>query len=703
MIKRTEWNILVDDLNIGFKDRLFKSRDVKESELNKNIVHDYIDLPDIDAAVFEITTAIQNKKRIMVFGDYDVDGTMATTIIVRFFRSINYPITYHIPDRMTEGYGISDIAAEKIIKQHSCDLIITVDNGIAAIEQIKKIMDAGIKVVVTDHHECKETLPPACAVVDCKRPDNQYPFNELCGAGVAMKLVWALCDEMGLPEDSWKDYLEYAAIATVADIVPLVDENRSIVKNGIEMLKRTNKPSISNLLRAAGRLENIMNLTASDIGFYVGPLINASSRIGSVHTAMELLLTDDMEVAIARSDELKELNEERKKIETNIYREANMSLVRDFDFNTVNPIIVCGENWHKGVIGIVASRIVEAYSRPAIVLSKDDNGKCHGSCRTYGDINIIQLLDAGKNYLTQYGGHAGAAGLTLEYSNIESFRKELNAYASKHYTQSMFSAKQIADIAVSIDDINIDNFNLVKTLEPFGASNHDPVFVLRGAKVASFRKIGQKEGFENAHLKLTVKSGRMSSITAEGVGFYNSEFADVINVNDEIDIMFKPSINEWQDKLIPQMQILDIHCNVYQKDGLTMEEDVMYREDDISIIEMADEYGIDIDEYIPSKQECFAAYKALCLIVSKQTNGVLITDMDILSMVVSSVLKKTYISPFKLSRIIEINSEAGYFYFKRMPGDKVFIALTDGQNTRLISDTDTYRVLQEEKNMLDCD
>jgi len=700
MIKKTNWGVGVNDLSLSFKDRLFRSRDVKENELNIGAegIHDYINLPDIDTAVFEITTAIKNHKRIKIFGDYDVDGAMATTILVRFFDMAGYKVSYHIPDRMTEGYGISDAAADKIISEKDCDLLITVDNGIAAAEQIQRILDSGIRVVVTDHHECKKTLP-ACPTVDCKRPDSQYEFPEMCGAAVAMKLVWALSDELGMPEDTWMSFLEYAAIATVADVVPLVDENRAIVRLGLDKIKKTDKTAIRNLVRAAGKLDTIYNLTSSDIGFYIAPLINASSRIGSVQVAMDLLLTDNLDTAISLADELKKLNDKRKEIESAIYQEANMSLVKEYDFNSLSPIVVCGEGWHKGVIGIVAARLVEAYSRPAIVLSKEEDGMCHGSCRTYGEeISVIDMLNFASEYMDAYGGHAGAAGITMKYENINGLKAALCAYANTHFSQEMFQPIIKADMETKFDEITLENFNMVGTLEPFGASNHDPLFMIKGVKVVSRRKMGQKEGFENAHLKITISEdcSGLSNHVVEGIGFFNSEFADVINDGDIVDIMYKPSINEWKGEFKPQMMIQDIHCHIYQKEGASMEENELYREDGVSIAEIASEYGLKDSDYIPTRNECYSLYKALCMIIAKQTNRVLITDMDILSLVVSNVIK-TYISPFKLARIIEINSEAGYFYFRRMPFGKIFIALTSGQDVRKIADTDTFRILNAER------
>lgn len=698
MIKKTDWNIRIDDNSISFKERLFKSRDLTEDDINMTYNMDYIDINDIDVAVFEITSAIRNNKKIIIFGDYDVDGIMSTSEFVKFFNSINYHVDYHIPNRLTEGYGISMDTVDKIIAENKYDMIITVDNGIAAINQIEKLTANGIKVIVTDHHECKEILPNACAVIDCKRPDNTYPFKELCGAGVVLKVIQALSDEMGLSEDTWKNYLEYAAIATIADVMPLISENRFIVKEGLNLIKKTKNKSILNLLRVSDKLEKINDLTADDIGFYIAPLLNASSRIGSIETAMNLMLSDNDDECIKYSDELKVLNEKRKEIELQIFKEANMFLINNYDFTSLNPIIVYGDNWHKGVIGIVASRLVELYCKPVIILSNIDN-VLHGSCRTYGDINIINMLDNAKDTIIEYGGHEGAAGLKVSYDNIDKFIKKVNKYAQNNFSVNTFLPVLNADMSIKLEEITLANFEYLNTFAPFGNGNVFPTFVLKNVEVSSLRKIGQKEGSENAHLKLCVRKGTMC---VEGIGFFNSDFADLISVGDYIDIMFKPSINEWQDKKTPQMMISDIRCEIKQKEGVSIEEDIMYREDEIPIGEMCDEYGISINEYIPNNDECYQTFRALCAIVTRQQNSVLIADLDILSIIINSFMRTVYknnvsINPFKLSRIIEINTEAGYFYYKKMLFGKIILALTDGQNIKRISETSVYKNLVSER------
>lgn len=698
MIKKTDWNVRIDDNSISFKERLFKSRNLTENDIDMIYNMDYIDINDIDVAIFEITSAINNKKKILIFGDYDVDGIMSTVELKKFFNSINYPVDYYIPNRLTEGYGISMNTVDKLIEEKKYDMIITVDNGIAAINQIEKLTNNGIKVIVTDHHECKEILPNACAVIDCKRPDNNYPFRELCGAGIVLKLIQALSDELGLPKDSWRNYLEFAAIATIADVMPLINENRFIVKEGLNLIKKTSNKAILNLLRVSDKLEKINELIADDIGFYIAPLLNASSRIGSVETAMNLMLSNDDEECIKYSDELKSLNEQRKKIELEIFKEANKFLIDNYNFTSLNPIVVYGDNWNKGVIGIVASRLVDLYCKPVIILSKIDN-TLHGSCRTYGNINMIEMLDSAKEYIIEYGGHEGAAGLKIDFDNIDKFIKKINKYASNNFSVSNFTPILEADMSIKIEEITVENFEYLNTLAPFGNSNVFPLFVLKDVEVTSIRKIGQKEGSENAHLKISVKK---NNICVSGVGFYISDFADIVKVGDYIDIMFKPGINEWQNEITAQMMISDIRCEITQQDGVSVEEDAMYKEDEIPISEICMEYEMDITNYIPSVDECYNSFRALCSIIMKQQNGVLVADLDILCIVINAFLKNVYrsniiINPFKLARIIEINQEAGYFNYKKMLFNKIILSLTDGQNIKRISETNVFKNLESER------
>lgn len=702
MIGKTSWVVKVDDKKNSFKDRLFKCRDLTEQDINLSIcdVHDYSTINDIDMFLFVTINAIKNKKRIIIIGDYDVDGVMSTYELYSFLLSVNANVNYIIPDRMKDGYGLSDGITDKIIEQ-KYDVVITVDNGIAAIEQIQKIIDSGAKVLVTDHHECKEILPNATAVIDCKRPDNTYPFKELCGAGLVLKLIQALSDELGLPEETWKNYIEFAALATVADVVPLINENRIIVTEGLKRIKTTKNIALLNLLRVADKLDTINSLSSEDIGYYIAPLINASSRVGSVDVAMNLLLTNSEEEAIKYSDELKRLNELRKKIEAEIIAEANLFLVKNYDFTSTTPIVVYGDNWHKGVIGIVASRLVDDYSKPAIILSKTEDGLYHGSCRTFGNINIIKLLDSSKENIMYYGGHEGAAGLTISPDKLNLFIENINNYAFNNYSEETFIPVSTADMVINFDEINISNFKYTNTFAPFGASNPDPVFVLNNARIESVKKIGQKKGFENAHLKITVSDAnnpRTKNII-EGIGFFNSDYADIIKCGDVVDIMFKPSINVWNEKETAQMQIINIKSDIPQPCGLTTEENAMF-ESGITTYELAEEYEIDIKNYIPSRDECFQVYKALNFLINKQTRKVIVADLDILSLIISALLKNAQISPFKLARIIEMNEEAGYFFYKKMLFGKIILALKEDDIIR-ISDTETYKRLEEERMFIE--
>lgn len=689
MVKRTAWKINHPNISGSFSDKMLASRQLSEKDLSLSLsdMHSCYELVDIEEAAFEIMMAI--KKRIIIMGDYDVDGTMATTILLRFFRMVGVYADYYIPDRLHEGYGMSDKAVDYILSKEY-DLVITVDNGIAAIDQIKRLRDNHVAVIVTDHHECKEELPPANAVVNCKRKDSKYPFSELCGAGVALKLVQALSIEFGLPEDTWMDFIEYAAIATVADVMPLVDENRIIVKEGIRRLKMTKKPALLNLLRVAERLENLNMLSADDIGYYIAPLINASSRVGDVHVAMDLLLTDNEEEAVHIANKLKEFNTKRKEIEKKIKYEANKSLMDSFDFHSVHPIICCGDDWHIGVIGIVAASMVTEYHRPSIILSKQPDGLYHGSCRNYADISIINMLNSASKYIFSYGGHKEAAGLKVKEEDLPDFCRAINLYSENYFTEDMFTPVHHASFEIPLSDVTLKNIEKLDSFAPFGRGNEYPQLVCKDVKVAAIRKMGKKEGAENAHLKITLVDNHTA---VDAIGFFQGLYADLIKQGDTVSAIFKLSMNEWNGRQSPQLILTDISINIPERQGFTEAEDELFLYDKIPVLEIAEESEIPVDEYVPNAEYCKWMYSAVNFLL--KTEDVIVTNTDMFAALLSAKGKRD-INPFKMKRTLEMLAEAGYYYFKPMPYGRILISKKETGEIKKISETETYQRLQEE-------
>lgn len=673
------------DLSMPLIDRLLIARDLNPLDLKgdfKDLYDPYL-INDMEIAVSRILRARKKKEHILIYGDYDCDGITSTITLLKGLKKIGVNCDYYIPRRLIDGYGMNMNSIYDILDD-DYTLVITVDCGITNINEIETLMENGIDVIVTDHHECKEVLPKALAILDNKRPDNLYPFIELCGAGMAYKLISAIYEEIGMLGEE-KELLIYTTLGTVADVMPLIGENRIIVKEGLKLIKNTDKPSIKNLLRVAGKLETIETFQAQDIAFYLGPLINASSRVGDISYAINLLMTDNEEEAHKYADMLSDFNTERKKIEKEITDEAFEQIIKNYDFNSLAPIVVYGTNWHKGVIGIVASRIVDKFHRPTIILSIPDDGtNYHGSCRSYGDIDMMKLLNYANEYILSYGGHKGAAGLTVENKNLNNFIKKLREYASINFHEEDFIPENIVDTEILPDEITLENFDKLSKLEPFGEKNKEPIFICKNLKTKIIKKIGSKAGFENAHLKITFSTQKDSLSVIDGVGFYLSDYVDLLPSGRNVDVVFKLGDNIWNDKRKIQLIITDIIYNPIFKEGLTIEEDSLYLEDIVTIPEILEEYGLKEEELLPDKNEYINVFKDLEKMIKEPDNSIIITNLNYLAPVISSRIGME-INPFKLSRILEVLDESNNITLKRMLFDKVLITkpLEDKPKIRL--------------------
>ena len=387
---------------------------------------------DMDKAVERIKTALQTGEKIVIYGDYDVDGITSTALLFGFLKSMGADIEYYIPDRKDEGYGINIMAVNKLIKE-GVKLLITVDCGITAIGEIEFAKLQGMDVVVTDHHTCKERIPTAAvAVLNPKRGDDEYEFDALAGVGVAFKLVLALAMNMGLnTSEVFDKYVELAAIGTIADVVPLTSENRVIVEKGLALLQNPSRCGIKALLEVSGVADK--KVTTATVAFALAPRINAAGRLSTATTAVELLLTENEVTAAEIARELDASNKERQQTELEIHQEAIAMIESDKDFEKKNVIVLAKEGWHNGVIGIVASRLVEHFHRPCILISLD-NGKGKGSGRSVGNFNLFNALTACEPFLTNFGGHAVAAGLGINEDKLAEFDEAINKYAKDNLT-----------------------------------------------------------------------------------------------------------------------------------------------------------------------------------------------------------------------------------------------------------------------------
>ena len=491
-------------------------------------LHDPMQMQGMAQAVRRIRLAIERKEAVAVYGDYDVDGITATCLVTDYLRSKGLRCVGYIPDRNEEGYGLNCAALDSL-HADGVSLLITVDCGITAVEEAEHTKEIGMDMIVTDHHECKPgSLPDAVAVIDCKQEGNRYPNPDLAGVGVAMKLVCA-CE--GDDAAMLERYADLVAVGTVADVMPLVGENRYLVRRGLEMLSKSPRPGFAAMLRETG--VDPARITASSIGFSLAPRLNAAGRLGQATKAADLLMATRPEEAAALAAQLCELNRQRQSIETEIWKDALSKLNGK---RPTGPIVLASDQWHQGVIGIAASRLAEEFSLPAIMVClSGDHGK--GSCRSYGGFNLFEALSACSQHLLGFGGHALAAGMTIRSDKLPAFREALNAY----YRANKPDKQPDVDCDLLIRDsslLTLDNVRELDRLEPYGNANPKPVFCLSGVPLVSADQVGG-----GRHLKIQVELG---GARMDGIYFSHSAQALGIAPGDRVDVAFTPQVNEFR-------------------------------------------------------------------------------------------------------------------------------------------------------------
>jgi len=524
----------------------------KETQIQKFLnpsiddLYNPYDFKDMDLAVDRIIKAIENGEKITIYGDYDVDGITSSTVLVKFLKGQKANVNYYLPNRLTEGYGLNKNAIEQI-KNDNTNLIVTVDCGISAYDEIEYAKSIGLDVIVTDHHECPERIPNCIAVIDAKREDNTYPFGSLAGVGVSFKLVQALCIKLNLPDEEYLKYLDIVALGTVADIVPLIDENRIIVKYGLEKMRNTTNVGLKALITTS----DFKAIDSSTISFGLAPRMNACGRMGKAEKATQMLLTDNYEEAFQIAQELQKMNKERQDIEKRIIDES-LEIIKNEKLNNDKIIIVGKENWHHGVIGIVASKITEEYYKPSILICfENDEGK--GSGRSVDGFDLHSALVACDKYLDKYGGHEMAIGLTIKKENFEDFKKAINDYAKDRLPdESIPTIRYDADINGSI--ISKDTIEELKLLEPYGEANPMPIFNYKNVRVDSIRTLS----FDK-HLKLNVKDNHK---IFGGIAFNLGNMKDSIKMGDKLDLLCRLEINTYNGIESIQLNIKDIKKSI---------------------------------------------------------------------------------------------------------------------------------------------
>ena len=529
--------------------RVLLNRGIVEDDTINNFLYPKLEnlydpflLNDMEIAVDRIIECKEKNEKITIYGDYDVDGITSIATLSKFLTELGIENDYYLPNRLDEGYGLNNNALDKIVR-NGTKLLITVDCGISAYNEIEYAKEIGMEVVVTDHHECPEVLPEAIAIIDAKCPNNTYPFNSLAGVGVSFKVIQALCMKLGMPADKYLKYLDIVCLGTVADIVPLVEENRVIVKYGLEYIKNTKNVGLKALIETSG----YKTIDSSAISFGLAPRINACGRMGQAELALDMLLTDSMEEAMRIAEHLQIMNKERQEVEKLIMEDAT-KVIEENKLYSDNVIVIGNENWHHGVIGIVASKITETYYKPSILVCfEGDEGK--GSGRSVDGFDLHEALSACGDKLLKYGGHEMAIGLTLKKEEFQNFKNAIIDFAKDKLPEDLMPIVKY-DAEISTKDISKDTIESLKLLEPYGEANNSPIFVYKNIKVDSIRTLSNDK-----HLKLNVKDG---NFVFSAIAFNMGEKKDSIRMGDKVDVLHYLELNRYNGFESVQLNVKDI-------------------------------------------------------------------------------------------------------------------------------------------------
>ncbi len=516
-------------------------------------------LPGVEKAADCIFAAVKNKSRIVIYGDYDCDGMTSTAILYRCLGLLGADVGYYVPSRLEEGYGLNHEAIRTLAKRGT-KMVITVDCGIASVDEAQTALEVGIELVITDHHEMGETLPEAAALVHPRLPGGDYPFGGLCGAAVAFKLAWALCQRasdakrVSPPMRSFLlTAVGLAGIGTVADMVPLIDENRALVHHGLISLKKQPTLGLATLMQITN-LDDKPSLTSEDIGFMLAPRLNAAGRLGQAQLAIELLVTDSRERAQSLAEYIHELNESRGSLERSIYLAASKQIKERFDPEGDSALVLADRGWHAGVIGIVAGRLAEKYHRPVVLIALDQLGvkPGQGSARSNGIVNLYDSLSASQERLVSFGGHAAAAGLRIDEANVDAFRDEFCEFIAGEVNEEQRTAELAIDAEVPLSELTLRTVLQIEQLAPFGQANPRPLLCTSGVELAAPPK---RMGGGERHLSARLKQG---GTTLRAVAFGKGDWVDELAQHEgPFDIAYRPVLNEFRGRRNVELHLVD--------------------------------------------------------------------------------------------------------------------------------------------------
>lgn len=553
-IDNNKVNELIDNYNINeLLATILVNRNIVDEEKLKVFLnptrkdfHDPFLMPDMNIAVDRIIQAINKKEKVIIYGDYDADGITSITVLKKFLEDVDLKADYYIPNRLEEGYGLNDDAI-KNISSNKYDLMITVDCGISAVEEINYAKQLGLETIITDHHEVGDELPQALAVVDAKRKDNKYPCRDLAGVGVVFKLIQAISIKLDLKEEAYLKYLDIVCVGTISDIVPLVDENRVITKLGLMLVNQTKNIGLKSLILSSG----YKKIDSTTISFGIAPRINACGRMGHAEEALKLFLSKNINEVNELTKVLNDYNILRQSTEKRIYEEA-LNQIQENHLEEKETIIVAGENWHHGVIGIVSSKITELYFKPSILLCYE-NDIAKGSGRSIPGFDLHEALMKCQDVIEKFGGHSMAIGITIKKENFKRFCDKFEKIAEESNLKDIYPIIQI-DANFELKDINKEMVKSLESLEPFGEGNKTPVFLFKNVKIDSIRALS-----EGKHLKLTLKDG---NIVVNAIGFNLGYLAEEHKIGDKIDVVGILEISTFNGVENIQISIKDIMRSV---------------------------------------------------------------------------------------------------------------------------------------------
>jgi single-stranded-DNA-specific exonuclease len=513
-------------------------------------LHDPFMMKEMNIAVERISTAVKKNEKILVYGDYDVDGTTAVALMYSFLKEQYSNVEYYIPDRYKEGYGVSFQGVDFAF-QNNCRIMITLDCGIKAVEKVKYARTKGIDVIVCDHHYPGDEIPKALAVLDPKQPGCNYPYKELSGCGVGFKLVHAYSRVHGIPFSRIANYLDLVAVSIASDIVPLTGENRVLAYFGLKQLNESPRTGLREIIREA---DVCHALTIEDVVFKIGPRINAAGRMEAGSKAVELLISNDTKLATGISKEINNFNIERRNVDRSITTEA-MRMISD-DQRTVNAktTVLFNPSWKKGVIGIVASRLIETYYRPTVILT-ESNGFATGSARSVQGYDLYQAIEACSDLLESFGGHMFAAGLTMKKEKIKPFMERFEQFVNSTITEEQLVPRVFVDSELSFTEINEEFFSFLKKFQPFGPENMSPVFVSRNVYDSG---MGRMVGSSGEHLKLDLCHESTGQKIFPAIAFSQAEHFEHIKAGKPIDICYSIEMNEFRGNRNLQLNVRDI-------------------------------------------------------------------------------------------------------------------------------------------------